>query len=151
MNEGGVDTSLRSRLVAIALDWESAFGVVPPITGVISEYDAARLIGHSDASFAEDCIGRTAVSRGLDFRHNGLRYQVKANRPSGKLGSPVTLVAKARNYEWDKLIWTLYDRSFVLQEAWEWRASEYELEFHSRSHLRPADMRWGRCLVAPAS
>jgi hypothetical protein len=35
-------------------------------------------------------VSRTAVSKGHDFTYNGLRYQVKANRPSGKPGSPVT-------------------------------------------------------------
>jgi hypothetical protein len=93
------DVSLRSRLVAIALEWERSFGVAPQITSAISEYDAARLVGHSDESLSKDCIGCTAVSRGADFTCQGVRYQVKANRPSGKPGSPVTKVAKASNYE----------------------------------------------------
>ena len=49
-------------------------------------------------------VGRTAVTRGCDFILNELRYQVKANRPSGKRGSFVTLVGKASNYDWDRLI-----------------------------------------------
>ena len=118
-----IDASLRSRLVAVALEWERGFGVAPQITNAVSEYDAALLVGHSDTSFSQNCIGRTAVSRGADFSCNGLRYQVKANRPSGKPGSPVTKVGKASNYEWDRLIWLLYDRHYVLQEAWEWACS----------------------------
>ena len=57
---------------------------------------------------------RTAVSRGADFVHQGKRYQVKANRPSGKPGSKVTLVAKASNYEWDFLVWMHYTTAYEL-------------------------------------
>ncbi len=135
---------LRARLVSIALEWERAFGVAPRITSAISEYDAARLVGHTDESFSNDCVGRTAVSKGADFTCGGLRYQVKANRPSGKPGSPVTKVPKASNYDWDKLVWLLYDRYYVLQEAWEWDASAYRDAFHDRAHVRPPDMRRGR-------
>lgn len=59
----------------------------------------------TDDLFAIGCIGRTAVSRGADFTFEKTRYQVKANRPSDKPGSFVTKVAKATNYEWDKLVW----------------------------------------------
>src|SRR6266550_6085940 len=92
------------------------------------------------------CVGRTAVTRGCDFILNGLRYQVKANRPSGKPGSFVTLVGKASNYEWDRLIWILYDRYFVIQEAWEWEVDKYRSEFHDRNRLAPANMRNGKRL-----
>jgi hypothetical protein len=144
MTDSPTGDSLRSRLVAIALEWERHFGVAPQITSAISEYDAARLIGHSDESFSADCVGRTAVSRGADFSFGGRQYQVKANRPSGKPGSPVTKVAKASNYEWDKLVWLLYDRFYVLQEAWEWDVAEYRNAFHEKPHVRPPDMRRGR-------
>lgn len=147
-----VDGSLRSRLVAIALEWERSFGVAPQITSAVSEYDAALLVGHSDITFSQDCVGRTAVSRGADFTCHGLRYQVKANRPSGKPGSAVTKVAKASNYEWDRLIWLLYDRHYVLLEAWEWESSIYREAFDTQAHVRPADMRRGRLLYpAPGS
>ena len=132
--------------MAIALEWEAAFGVAPQITAAISEYDAARLVGHSESSYSQDCIGRTAVSRGSDFSWCGVRYQVKANRPSGKPGSPVTKVAKVSNYDWDKLIWLLYDRHYVLQEAWEWDVAAYREAFHAQAHVRPPDMRRGRRL-----
>jgi hypothetical protein len=137
---------LRDRLVAVTLEWERVFGVAPSITSVVSEYDAACLVGHTDESYGKACVGRTAVTRGCDFIFNGLRYQVKANRPSGKSGSFVTLVGKASNYYWDRLIWILYDRYFVLQEAWEWEVGQYRLEFHARNRLAPADMRRGKRL-----
>src|SRR2546423_4944138 len=101
---------LRDRLVAVTLEWESVFGVAPSITSAVSEYDAACLVGHTDESYGKVCAGRTAVTRGCDFTFNRLRYQVKANRPSGKPGSPVTKVSEAKNYNWDRLIWILYDR-----------------------------------------
>ena len=86
---------LRDRLVAVTREWERVFGVAPSITSAISEYDAACLVGHTDESYGKTCVGRTAVTRGCDFILNGLRYQVKGNRPSGKPGSFVTLVSKA--------------------------------------------------------
>jgi hypothetical protein len=75
---------LRNRLVATALEWQGAFGVAPAITSVLSEFDAAMLVGCALDSYCGDGAARTAVSRGHDFISNGLRYQVKANRPSGK-------------------------------------------------------------------
>lgn len=145
------DSTLRSRLVSTALEWERRFGVAPSITGALSEYDAARLVGHSDDSFSFDRAGRSAVTRGCDFRHGGIRYQIKANRPSGKARSFVTLVGKARNYDWDRLIWMLYDSRYELQEAWEWDAVAYQAAFHARSRLSPTDMRHGRELYSRAA
>src|SRR6266540_5819769 len=139
--------NLRDRLVAVALEWERTFGVAPSITSTLSEYDAAWLIGHTNESYGKACIGRTAVTRGCDFIFNGLRYQVKANRPSGKPGSFVTLVGKASNYDWDRLIWMLYDRFYVLQEAWEWDVAAYRSMFDAKTRLCPADMRLGRRLL----
>ena len=63
---------LRRTLVAAVLEWERRFGVAPAITSAISEYDAARLVGHSAKSFGLDCAGRTAVTRGTDFCHNNI-------------------------------------------------------------------------------
>jgi hypothetical protein len=145
-NSSPYTEKLRDRLVAVTLEWERVFGVAPAITGAVSEYDAASLVGHTDESYGKTCIGRTAVTRGCDFVFNGLRYQVKANRPSGKPGSFVTLVGKASNYDWDRLIWILYDRAFVLQEAWEWEVGKYRSEFDGCNRLAPADMRNGKRL-----
>jgi hypothetical protein len=142
---------LRRELVALALEWERRYGVSPAITSAISEFDAARLVGHSAASFGLDGEGRTAVTRGADFQYRGLRYQVKANRPSGKLRSPVTLVPKVKNYEWDRLIWLLYDREFQIREAWEWTVDEYRAAFDAVRRLSPAHMRRGRQVRAGAT
>lgn len=146
MSTAAPEINFRDRLTSVALGWERAFGVAPAITGALSEYDAARLIGHSDDSFSAECVGRTAVTPGYDFIRDGLRYQVKANRPSGKPGSFVTLVSKAKNYDWDRLVWLLYDRFYVLQEAWEWTSPEYEAAFHTKTRISPQDMRGGRRL-----
>jgi hypothetical protein len=140
------DSSLRDRLVAAALEWQERFGVAPSITSTLSEYDAALLVGHSPDSFGRDCVNRTAVTKGCDFTFDGRRYQIKANRPSGKPGSFVTLVAKATNYDWDRLIWILYDKEYRLQEAWEWTVDAYATSFAEKGRIAPADMRKGRRL-----
>ena len=139
-------TELRSRLVEVALQWQDRFGVAPAITSAVSELDAALLIGMSSDEYCSDCAERTAVTEGWDFKFGEFRYQVKANRPSGRTGSPVTLVAKAHNYDWDKLIWMLYDRNYRLQEAREWTVDEYRKAFESLPRVRPKDMRRGRSL-----
>ena len=102
---------LRDELVRISLEWQEKFGVSPQITSTISEYDAAMLVGMSEPEYSEYMKDKTAVSKGADFVFNNIRYQIKANRPSGKPGSFVTLVSKASNYLWDKLIWILYDKN----------------------------------------
>jgi hypothetical protein len=138
-------SELRSQLAAIALRWQERFGIAPAITSVISELDAAlRIVGMSENEYCLESIKRTAVKRGWDFKFNGVRYQVKANRPSGKPGSLVTKVAKANNYEWDKLIWMLYDKDYELREAWEWDVNDYRNAFDAVIHVRPRDMRRGR-------
>ena len=110
---------LRDKLVETALQWQECFGVAPSITSAVSEYDAAMLVGMTEKEYSEYMQDKTAVSKGADFIFKGIRYQVKANRPSGKKGSFVTMVPKASNYEWDKLIWILYNKNYVIQEAWE--------------------------------
>ena len=111
---------LRDKLADIALQWQASFGVAPSITSSISEYDAAMLIGMSEKEYSDYMRDKTAVAKGTDFVYRNIRYQVKANRPSGKKGSKVMMVPKASNYEWDRLIWILYDKDYVMQEAWEW-------------------------------
>lgn len=102
-----VPMNLRDRLVLVALEWQRRYGVAPHITAQLSEYDAARLVGMPEDEYSQSRQRDTAVKKGHDFIFNGIRYQIKANRPSGKQGSRVTLVGKARNYEWDRLIWIL--------------------------------------------
>ncbi len=137
---------LRDNLVETSLEWQERFGVAPQITSAISEYDAARLVGCSENAYSLQMAIRTAVGRGYDFIHEDKRYQVKANRPSGKPGSFVTIVAKATNYEWDFLIWVLYDKNYVMQEAWLWQVDAYVKQFDQQKRLAPVDMRKGQCL-----
>ncbi len=139
-----MEENLKERLVNVTLEWERRFGVAPAITSVLSEYDAAMLIGVSEEDYSNAMDGRTAVSRGFDFKYQGERYQVKANRPSGKPGSKVTLVGKANNYEWDYLIWVHYNTKYQIQEAWLWDVIEYMNQFKNKKRLSPDDMRQGK-------
>jgi hypothetical protein len=137
---------LRQELVQIALAWEKAFGNAPPITSCLAELDAALLLGCGIEEYSTCMKGSTAVQRGHDFVFKGTRYQIKANRPSGKAGSFVTLVPKAANYEWDVLIWILYNQHYEIQEAWSWAVSEYRTAFDSVKRLSPAHYRLGKRL-----
>lgn len=138
---------LRDKLVELALAWERAFGNAPHITAALSELDAARLVGCSIDEYAECMRGATSVRRGHDFEFKGQRYQVKANRPSGKPGSFVTLVPKAKNFDWDVLIWILYDKDYKIQEAWSWEAAPYRQAFEFLKRLGPACYRQGTRLI----
>ena len=138
--------SLRNKLVDTALQWQERFGVAPSITSAISEYDAALLVGMTENEYSDYMQDKTAVSKGADFIFNKTRYQVKANRPSGKKGSFVTMVPKATNYEWDKLIWILYDKNYVMQEVWEWYVKDYQAAFDGIKRLSPNHYRKGKCL-----
>lgn len=138
---------LRDKLVEAALAWQHRYGVAPAITTAISEYDAAiTLLKMSEDAFRQSQLEATAVQRGHDFIRDGVRYQIKANRPSGRPGSKVTLCGKARNYEWDYLIWILYDREYLIQEAWEWPVADYIASFDHVKRLSPAHMRLGNPL-----
>lgn len=141
---------LRQQLVACALAWEQQFGIAPQITSAISELDAATLVGMPCEDYGRCMVGRTAVSKGYDFEFRGIRYQVKGNRPSGKPGSFVTLVSKAKNYDWDRLVWVLYNSRYEVAEAWEWRVQDYMSKFGSTERLSPSHMRLGRRLAPPA-
>lgn len=134
---------LRLALVAAALAWEHRTQVAPRITSEISEYDAACLVGIEPRHIPEAFDGMTAVTKGYDFKWNGLRYQVKANRPSGKKGSFVTMVGKANNFYWDVLVWILYDKEWKVCEAWSWRVADYRQAFEDKKKLTPDDMRRG--------
>ncbi len=137
---------LREKLVNIALQWQEKYGVAPSITSTISEYDAAMLVGCSDEDYSKYMQDKTAVSKGFDFMHNNLRFQIKANRPSGKTGSKVTLVSRATNYDWDYLVWLLYDKNYNLLEAWQWDRENYIKNFDCKKRLSPKDMRQGTVL-----
>lgn len=137
------EKTLREKLVDIALQWQDTYGVAPSVTSAVSEYDAAMLVGMTDKEYSEYMQDKTAVSKGTDFIFNGTRYQVKANRPSGKKGSKVTIVPKAQNYEWDILIWILYDNKYRIQEAWKWPVRDYILYFDKLKRLSPSHYRKG--------
>lgn len=134
-----------------ALEWERRFGNAPAITSVVSELDAAMLVGCSIDEYSRAMVGTTAVQRGYDFKFNGARYQVKGNRPSGKRGSAVTLVPKATNYEWDFLVWVLYNRSYEIEEAWLWDVAAYVAAFDSLKRLSPSHHRQGMKLFSMSS
>lgn len=142
------EPSIRERLVQIALVWESRFGNAPAITSAISEYDAAMLLGMPEAEYSACMRGVSAVRRGYDFISGGERIQVKANRPSGKPGSKVTLVPKASNFDWDQLIWILYDERYVILEAWQWDVERYRETFLAVRRLSPAHHRQGTRLFS---
>lgn len=138
---------LRQKLVETALAWENAFGNAPSITSALSEFDAALLIGQSADEYSASMQGKTSVQKGFDFEFEGARYQVKANRPSGKPGSFVTLVPKAKNYEWDFLVWVLYNPYYEIEEAWLWAVSAYIAAFDSVKRLSPSHYRQGKRLA----
>ena len=137
---------LRNRLVDIALAWQNRYGVAPSITSSISEYDAAMLVGMNEDEYSQYMQDKTAVSRGHDFIYNGIRYQIKATRPSGKPGSRITNVPNAKNRSWDKIIWVLYDKNYVMLEAWEWEVKAYDEAFSPTQRLSPDHYRKGKCL-----
>ena len=138
---------LRRQLVETTLAWERAFGNAPSITSALSEHDAAVLLGCPLADYSASMRTATAVQRGHDFIYQGLRYQVKGNRPSGKKGSKVTKVPPCRNYDWDRLIWILYNPAYEVQEAWLWEVQDYRQRFEGIQRLGPAHMRLGHPLV----
>lgn len=138
--------ALRERLVTVALEWERAFGNAPAITSTLSEFDAAILVGMTPGEYEACMRGATAVQRGYDFKHQGKRYQVKANRPSGKPGSFVTWVPKAMNYDWDYLVWVLYNPKYTIVEAWLWDVATYRDELDTIKRLSPAHYRKGQRL-----
>lgn len=135
--------NLRLQLVESALAWERAFGNAPAITTAVSEYDAAMLVGLSQELYSVAMRDMTTVQKGYDFMFNGMRYQVKGNRPSGKPGSFVTWVPKATNYDWDYLVWVLYNQTYEIQEAWLWDVSAYKAAFDTVKRLSPSHYRKG--------
>ena len=134
------DDQLRGLLVQVSLEWERRFAVAPRITDSIAEYDATKLVGTSlrIGEGRKECD--TAVTKGVDFRKGNTSYQVKSNRPSGKLGSRVTLVGKATGFDWNKLVWVLYDREYNIEEAWEFTRNKYRESFESKKRISPSIM-----------
>ena len=140
-------TPLRKILVETALRWQDRYGVAPAITSALSEVDAARLVGVPAVAYCRQMRDRTAVSRGCDFTWRDKRYQVKANRPSGKPGSTVTLVPKPKNYDWDFLVWILYNQDYSIAGAWIWPRAKFRARFEHVKRLSPEHYSRGRPLV----
>jgi hypothetical protein len=138
--------TLRDKLVSIALEWQRTYGNAPAITGTLGEYDAAMLVGCTEEDYQTQMRERSVVARGHDFVHAGSRYQVRANRPSGRRGSPVTLVSKPDSYEWDFFVWVHYHTDFRLREAWLWPVAEFRTQLGSVSRLSPSHVRQGERL-----
>jgi hypothetical protein len=142
---------LRTSLVDLALKWQKRYGVAPAITSILSELDAALLVGMKEDEYSHDCQARTSVTSGHDFTYRGCRYQVKGSRPSGGPGSEVSLLKRATNFNFDRLIWILYDKNYVVQEAWEWTVDDYQLRVPPTSNIRPAHLRQGHRLFSVVS
>jgi len=138
---------IRKQLVDLSLKWQERYGVAPAITSTVSEYDAAMMLGMSDEEYSSYMRDKTAVARGHDFIFKGVKYQVKAHRPSGKFGSKITNAGKARNYEWDILIWIRYNVNYEVEEAWLWDRESYIKSFGESKRVSPEDMRKGKNLA----
>jgi hypothetical protein len=140
-------STLRKQLVDLALRWQETYGVAPSVTSAISEYDAAMLVGMAEDEYSSYMQDITAVQKGHDFIHDGVKYQIKAHRPSGKKGSKITNAGKARNYEWDVLIWLRYNQFYEIKEAWSWGRDNYIENFDLQKRVSPEDMRRGKKLA----
>jgi hypothetical protein len=137
---------LRSQLIEPALQWQKRHGVAPSITSALSEYDAAMLVGCPEAEYSLFMQPRTAVSKGHDFEHKGKKYQVTANRPSGKPGCRVTRVSLKKRYDWDFLVWVHYSEDYEISEAWQWDVKSYKRVFADKKRPSPDHMRKGKRL-----
>lgn len=58
-----------------------------------------------------------------------------------------TWVPKASNYEWDYLVWVLYNTRYEVQEAWQWGVGAYREAFERVKRLSPEHMRRGTRLA----
>lgn len=54
---------LRRKLVDVALEWQSRFGIAPQVTTSISEYDAAHLMGTSEEEYSLFIQDKMALSQ----------------------------------------------------------------------------------------
>lgn len=70
-----------------------------------------------------------------------------ACRPSGKKGSKIVGFPGTSNYEWDKLIWIMYDENFTIQEATIWGVVDYRDAFDNMTRISPEGMRAGISLL----
>jgi hypothetical protein len=142
--------TIRDQLVQTVLQWEKKFGFFPGqagITAAVSEYDAAMMLGHNEAEYITSIKDRSSVGRGHDFVFTNKRIQVKANRPSGRPGSSVWNAGpKAKTDGWDILVYILYDKDYVVQEAYQFDCDTYKKLFSNKKSLLLEDMRKGNKL-----
>ncbi len=57
------------------------------------------------------------------------------------------MVPKAKNYEWDRLIWILYSTQYAIEEAWLWEREPYCRAFEGLARLSPSHYRAGARLA----
>jgi len=55
-------------------------------------------------------------------------------------------VGKAKNYDWDILIWIHYTVDSDIKEVWMWDVDDYREQFDTVKHVRPQHMRMGKQL-----
>ena len=55
--------------------------------------------------------------------------------------------SKGENYDWDYLVWILYDTQYQIQEAWLWEVAAYVEAFDAVKRLSPAHLRRGKRLA----
>jgi hypothetical protein len=139
--------TIRDQLVQTVLKWEEKFGFFPGqagVTAAVSEYDAATILGLNETEYVMAVKDRSAVGPGYDFMFKKRRVQVKANRPSGREGSAVWNAGpKVKTAHWDILIYILYDKNYVIQEAYQFTPDAYDKLFANKEKLRLCDMRKG--------
>jgi hypothetical protein len=140
--------SLRERLVKTTLEWKEKYGVAPPITPTISEYDATRLVGMSEEEYTARERSRTTTLREFNFIYGEKRYRVQGRRRDRLRERPESIVIhrKPTNYDWDYIIWIFYSKSYVIEEAWLWGVVSYKEYFDQNDKMSLSDMRLGKYL-----
>jgi hypothetical protein len=137
---------LRDRLIHSILEWQEKYGNAPHITPTISEYDAARLVGMSEEEYAQRERGRTPASRKFNFIYKEKRYRVFGSRQFSEGPGRAVIHKKPTNYEWDYFICILYNRPYVIEEAWLWNVASFEEYFDQNDRMPLNDMRSGQRL-----
>lgn len=95
-------------------------------------------LSHTDETYDETLSeGLSRMLRKYPQKIEGLRKALKRLSPRQK---------EKANYEWDRLIWILYDKNYIMQEAWEWHVEDYKMAFENKKRLSPEDYRKGHCL-----
>ena len=140
--------TLRTTLVALVPEWEKRYGVAPFITAAVSEYDAARLVGHTPETFFAGLRG----SHGSYSRHGLLLQRSSVSDQSLSAQRKTRFVhylgAKSNELRMGSTGLASVCGEFQLLEAWEWYVADYQSSFDTIKRLSPAHMRTGRRLHA---